>query len=268
MKVTYKLIIAMSFLIGLNSCYKESDLDYHDMDVTLTLYDKSFSERTDTNFQTYKTFVIRDSVGLISDYIDEGSDTWRKFYKKDGTSDYIRQSIRKKFLEKGYVQVDSIKNADFAVNLVATVMQTDVYVGYPGYWYGWPGYYPYWGWGYYKNADASKSSNNLNYYYYYDYWYGYYPWYGGGYSYSYETATVMVEMIDAESLNKYYKFIDGKTKDELENIPKDDFPVIHYRWQSFLNGVLTYDASYGKDRLDRSIDESFKQSPYIKSANN
>ena len=265
MKLMNKIIFVLIAVVGLSSCYKQTSITYDEMDVTLTMYDKEFSDRTDTNFQTYKTFIIRDSVGLLSDYIDEGSSTWNSFYKKDGTSDQIRQAFRKKFIAQGYVQVDSLKNADFGVNLVVTLVENTAYVGYPGYWYGYGGYYPGWGWGYYyKNAKSTQSTA-----YWYGGWYGgYYPWYGGGYSYSYETGTIMTEMIDAKSLRNYYDFVDGKTDDELADIPQEDFPTIYYRWQSFINGVISSDGSYDQDRFNRGVEESFTQSPYIYASNN
>ncbi len=264
---TKQILIVLIAIVGLNSCYKDVSTSYDEMDVTLTMYDKEFSERTDTNFQTYKTFIIRDSVGLISDYIEEGNSKWNNFYKLNGTSDKIRKAIRQKFIDKGYTPVDSIKNADFAVNLVVTLVQNDVYVGYPGYWYRWSGYYPYWGWGYYYKTGRASGEKSTE-YYYYDPWYGYYPWYGYGYSYSYEKATLMVEMIDGKSLVDFYNFIDGKTDDELADTPRDKFPVIYYRWQAFFNGVISDDASYDSDRLSRGIDEAFAQSPYIYSSQN
>ena len=269
-----KIFIASFLLLGLTSCYKDVSTSYDEMDVTLTLFDKEFSERTDTNFQTYKTFIIRDSVGLISDYIDEGSSTWTSFYKNGGTSDVIRQAFRQKFIEKGYRQVTDLDSADIAVNLVATLVQNTSYVGYPGYWYGWGGYYPGWGY-YYKSTSfsnkpliAADNTKSANYWYGGGYWGGYYPWYGGGYSYTYETTSIMTEMIDARSLIKYYKFIDGKTDDELQDIPKEDFPMIYYRWQSFIHGVLSDQGSYDSDRFDRGVEEAFTQSPYIYSSNN
>ena len=272
MRLLSKLSIVLVVLVFFNSCYKDASTTYDEMDVTLTLFDKEFSEKTDTNFQTYKTFIIRDSVGLISDYIDKGSSTWTDFYKNNGTSDVIRQAFRKKFIEKGYVQVDSLKKADFAVNLVVTLVKNTAYVGYPGYWYNWGGYYPNWGWGYYKNISNNNNSISIEksteYWYGGGYWGGYYPWYGYGYSYSYETTSIMTEMIDARSLIKYYKFIDGKTDDELEDIPKEDFPIIYYRWQSFIHGVLSDQATYDSDRFNRGVDEAFTQSPYIYSSNN
>ena len=90
MRLISKFSIVLTVLVVFNSCYKDTSISYDEMDVTLTLFDKEFSERPDTNFQTYKTFIIRDSVGLLSDCIEEGSSTWTAFYKKGGTSDNIR----------------------------------------------------------------------------------------------------------------------------------------------------------------------------------
>ena len=78
----------------------------------------------------------------------------------------------------------------------------------------------------------------------------------------------MTEMIDAESLRSYYDFIAGKTDDELADIPQEDFPKILYRWQSFIDGVISETTSYDQDRFNRGVEESFTQSPYIYSSNN
>jgi len=269
MKLTKTIIIILLFVISFSSCYKEPTTYYDELDVTLTMYDKKFSERTDTNFQTYKTFVIRDSVGLISDYIHNDDSEWTKFYNDNGTSEKIIEAFKQKFIAKGYTPVDSLKNADFAINLVASLFKDEVYVGYPGYWYGWPGYYPCYGYCYWYKDASIKSSQVVNGvdYYYYDWWYGYYPWYGYGYSYSYETASIMAEIIDAKSLINYYQFVNDN-KNNLDSIPQEDFPIVDYRWQAFLNGVLTYDADYGRERFIRGVDEAFTQSPYIYSSQN
>lgn len=255
-KKTHKLLVLTLVILGLSSCYKSIDTgDIDTQDLTLTYYDKNFAESPTENFQTYKTFVIRDSVGIISDYLTQ--DEKDKFWSPTGNGPKIRSYIRKKFIEKGYQQVDSLKNADFAINIVLELVENTTYTMYPGWWYGWDGY---WGWygyyGYYKNA------NNSN---YYDYWWGgYYPYYPSyGYSsYTYETGTIMIEMIDARSLEELYDFVSDKTPDEIQD-NLDSIPELKYRWQAFLNGVVSSTDSYNEDRFNRGVDEAFEQSPYI-----
>ena len=261
----FVLLGAISLL--LTSCYKELDTGNIDtQDVTLTYFDTEFEKNSSENFQTYKTFVIRDSVGVISDYLTD--DQKNKFWSKNGNGPKIRQAIRAKFIEKGYTQVDSLKHADFGVNIVVSMVENTSYVGYPGWWYGWGGYWG-WGWGYtyYKSANTNKSIDGTD--YYGGYWGGYYPYYpywGYG-SYTYETGTVMTEMIDGTSLIDFYTFMDGKTDDEIADLPPDSIPELLYRWQSFINGTMSDYDDYDADRFTRGVNESFDQSPYIHTAN-
>ena len=260
--------IKLLLLIGMvgivfSSCYKDLDTgDIDTYDITLTYYDTEFEQNQNENFQTYKTFIIRDSVGVISDYVTD--DELNKFWSPSGKGPQIRQAIRAKFLEKGYVQVDNLEDADFGVNIVVSLIQNTAYVGYPGWWYGWGGYWG-WGWdyGYYKSANTNKSANGTD--YYGGYWGGYYPYYPywGYASYTYETGTVMIEMIDGQSLRDFYDFMDGKTEDEIADTPPDSIPELKYRWQSFINGTISNYDEYDSDRFNRGVEESFDQSPYI-----
>jgi len=262
-----KLLILIGFIgVFFTSCFKEVDTgDIDTQDVTLTYYDTEFAENPSENFQTYKTFVIRDSVGVISDYLTDSQ--LNEFWSRTGDGPKIRDYIRKKFIAQGYTQVDSIKYADFAVNIVLSLVENTSYVGYPGWWYGWGGYWG-WGWsygygGYYKSLKSTSDSQ-----YWGGYWGGYYPYYPSwGYtSYSYETGTVMIELIDGKSLTNFYDFMDGKTEDEISDLPPDSIPEIDYRWQAFVNGVVSDYQDYNSDRLERGINESFDQSPYIHAA--
>ena len=252
----YNILLFAIITVMFSSCYKNIDTgDLDTQDLTLTVYDKAFAESPIENFKTYKTFIIRDSVGVISDYLSE--DEIQKFHSPAGNGPKIRSYIRSKFINAGYQQVDSLKDADFAVNIVLELVENTAYTMYPGWWYDWGGY---WGWygyyGYYKNAN----------YYYDPWWGGYYPYYPSyGYtSYTYETGTVMIEMIDGKSLKEFYDFVIDKTPDEIQDMPKDSIPEIKYRWQAFLNGVLSSTDAYNNDRFERSVNEAFEQSPYIK----
>jgi hypothetical protein len=122
------------------------------------------------------------------------------------------------------------------------MVENTTVVSYPGWWYGYPGY----GWGYY---------------YYYP---PYYPWYGYTYTYSYQMGSLLTEMYDGASIKEYYKFIDGKTDDELDDLPPDAFPTVYLRWQSLVQGVVGTTSGYNEDRMKAGIDEAFAQSPYLK----
>ena len=225
--------IVLAFLAP--SCYNyddETSLD--ELDLTLTYYDTAF------NFQQYNTFVIRDSVGVLSDYLDAGDLV--DFYKPGGGSDKIKNYVRDKFTALGYTEVAADDDYDFGVNLVVMLVENTV-VYYPGWWYG---YYGYYGW-------------------YYGGWYPYYPYYpwGGYYSYDYQTGTLLMEIADGQSVRDYRAWADGKSESEIENADPDEVPDVIFRWQSLVNGIAGTDASYNKERAERGIDEAFDQSPYL-----
>lgn len=83
-------------------------------------------------------------------------------------------------------------------------------------------------------------------YYYYDYWYWWYGAYYPGWGYpsysSYTTGTLIMGLIDPEIIGANGNAV--------------------LQWSGALNGILTnyYDAS----RVNKLIDQAFKQSPYLK----
>lgn len=218
------------------SCFKPNDTVYLDeLDVTLTYYD------TEYNFQKNTTFSVRDSVGLISNYLTDQQE--EDFYKPGGTSDKIREYIKQQFIDQGYTYVGENDSPDFNVNLVVAFIDNTTVITYPPGW--WWGYYPYY-----------------SYYYYYWYpWWGY-PWY---YSvYQYKTGTLLIEQVDGASLDAYRQWADGKTQDEIENADPNDVPQVEISWQALINGVAGTSADYNVDRAERGVKEAFEQSPYIK----
>jgi len=240
MKRFTKLFVILAVVATVaTSCYKTDTIYYEDYDIVLTYYDTKF------DFKTYKTFYVRDSVGIISDYIKPGDAEWKKFYAIAGPSNQIRNKVARQFKDYGYKQVmDSLQDADFAVNLVATLVKVEGIISYPGYWSGyfgyWGGYYPDWGGGY---------------------WGGYYPWYGGSSYYTYKTTNLMIEMADGDSLRSLINYLDTTPGGD----PTDpDAPKMKFVWQAFINGILTEERSYDMERIINGIQQSFKQSEYLK----
>ncbi|MCK5857488.1 MAG: DUF4136 domain-containing protein [Bacteroidales bacterium] len=237
-RITKMLLVFIAIATITTSCYKTETVYYEDYDMVLTYYDTKF------DFTTYKTFYIRDSVGMISDYIKVDDTNWKSFYAPGGASPQIRNEVARQLKAYGYTQVmDSLQDADVAINLVATLIKTEGAVYYPGYWGGYPGYwggyYSGWGWGYGS----------------------YYPWYGGSTYYQYKTANLMVEMADGDSLRSLIHYI--------ENTPGADptdpnAPTMKYVWQAFVNGIQTEKNTYDMERILNGIDQSFKQSEYLK----
>lgn len=126
----------------------------------------------------------------------------------------------------GYTKVDVDKpdEADFVITISVIASE------YKGV--GWvPGYpcYPGWGWG--------------------CGWGGYYPPYWGGYyAYSYTTGSVIANWYDPDE----------------PTVPIEGEDVPQIQWVSTFNGLVSSSASNNKERIAFSVDQAFKQSPYIK----
>jgi hypothetical protein len=227
--------MAATILVLTTGCY-----DYHEdtyleeLDITLTYYDNQ------TDFNAYTTFAIRDSVGLLTNYLSD--DEIEDFYKPGSGSDRIRAYVKQKFTDLGYTYVENDEPFTFAVNLTVALINSEVYVSYPGWWWG---YYPY-------------------YSYYYPYWYPWYgyPWYYG--YYEYQSGTLVLEFADGQSVYDYREWAAGKTQEEIENADPDEVPEVEMKWQALVSGVAGTSADYNSERAERGINEAFDQSPYLK----
>lgn len=225
---------ALAVIISLFStaCYEYHDDTYLDeLDVTFTYYDTNY------NFQQNTTYAIRDSVGLISDYLSNSEIA--NFYKPGGGSDEIRALVRSNMNAMGYTEVSGTVNFDLGVNLVVGAVENTEY--YYSWWYG---YYGYYGW----------------------YWGGWYPYYGYPWypvSYTYQKGALLMEIVDGASLRAYRIWADDKTQGEIENADPDEVPDINFVWQSLMSGIAGSEKSYNKERAERGINEAFEQSPYL-----
>ncbi len=225
MKHLKLFLIALGISL-LSACYPYDSVYTDELDATITVYD------TLADFSNYKTYVIRDSVGLVyNDWLTDAQ--VNDFYAAGGSSDKIKAMVKAKFDALGYTEASDLANADFAVNMtVFAIEYTSYYYYYPGWWWGYPGYWPpYWG-------PYKKSAADVNYYYP---WYPYYP------SYTYYTSyegLLLVEMADAKTIT-------------------DNDPEIRFIWEAGIQGSLTADKSYNEERIQRGLDEAFEQSPYL-----
>jgi hypothetical protein len=219
----FLIALVISFL---SACYPYDSVYTDELDATITVYD------TLTDFSKFKTYVIRDSVGLVyNDWLTDAQ--VNEFYSQGGSSDKIEAMVKAKFDALGYTEVTDLADADFAINMTMFAIEySTYYYYYPGWWWGYPGYWPpYWG-------PYKKSVADVNYYYP---WYPYYP------SYTYYTSyegLLLVEMADAKTIT-------------------DNDPEIRFIWEAGIQGSLTSDKSYNQERIQRGLDEAFEQSPYL-----
>jgi len=242
--MTKRFLLAslVMLMVVLTSCYKQQEeAVLTDYDITMTNYD------TDFDFKTYNTFTIRDSVLIISDYLTDAQIA--KFYKAGGGNEKILAKISQEFVALGYTKVSAGDGVDpdFVVNPTATFMQQTDYYYSPGWWWGYPGY-----WGYY---GYWKSEKNTDYYYY-----PWYPSWGYSYSYTYETATLIIEMLNGDSVKEYLDWLE----ESGPNPDPSDAPKVQLNWNATISGIASTTADYNKSRTENGIEEAFNQSPYLK----
>ncbi len=194
--------LALTFL--LSSCYTDYGLTTEDYDVVYTKYNP------ETNFSSYKTFVMPDSVFHL---IGEGEEDniSRQF---DGL---ILNLVAQNFENRGFVRVNDVDSADA---VVVVSVSDDTYSGavyYPPYW-GYPG----WGWD----------------------WYYYPPYWGDVTYYEYNTGTIYIQFANMEN-------VDGEN-------------ILYTDWMAIANGLLSSNIVQTQNRIEKSINQAFAQSPYLK----
>ncbi|MEM9674498.1 MAG: DUF4136 domain-containing protein [Cyclobacteriaceae bacterium] len=160
--------LAAPFLLA--SCFSEPDLSGLDDElVVITNFDPQ------ADFTNYATFAIPDSIGIITDNDDDEE------FVDDDKAITVLSSIRTNMLAAGFTEVEREEDPDLGVNVFVL---ENLNVGgsfYPGYWWGYPGYWPPCYWGYCG---------------------GWFPWYGWGTIYTYTTGTLVIEFIDLKNASE------------------------------------------------------------------
>lgn len=217
-------------LILATSCTRVAEVP-ENKDVTLTYYD------TAVDFSAYRTFIIRDTVAFVAD-------NGRRLSADQSlqVSSIIPQIVSQ-LLRRGYVQADSIADADISINiLLADVPETD-----------------------FSSLPELLGNNNID---------SYLSWYSGGYHvwggfsgfwypWTYNriessTGVLLIEMADGQSIRNAIR--SGSTADGTK-------PQIKFLWQTIMTGVIT-DGIYDAEKSASYIEEAFVQSPYLLKSTN
>lgn len=122
-----------------------------------------------TSFSEYKTFYISDTVAFISSNPNDSILT-------DDLAKQLVAKLRTNLEARGFTYVPKALKPDLGVNTVV-IKDIDVGVYYPGWWWGYPGYWDPWYWGWY-----------------YPY---YYPW---SVAYAISTGSVLTDIIDLKNV--------------------------------------------------------------------
>jgi len=161
------------------------------------------------DFTRFSTYALADSIAYIDD-TDSG-----RFLNTDAQA--ILDQITLNMQERGFIRVDKEADPDLGIT-VSVVKTTSTPVYYPGWWWGYPGYYypDYWG--------------------YTDYWY-YYPYYPV-YVTSYSSGTLIMDMAD-------FRDITGDKQ----------IPMV---WNAMIRALLTGSHTLDEIRLciDQAFDQS------------
>lgn len=182
---------------------------------------------TDFNFTQVKTYYLYDSVVHLKDTLNPENNVDLSRQFDQNILDMVRQNMT----NYGYVLETEPESNSPDLIFTVKAMGTRNYFAYSYY----PWYYWDWGWGwYYKSAD---------------YWYPYYPpYWGGTYVTSYEVGTLIFGLHDVRNATP----------------TTDSIPVI---WNADINGLLGSTAATLEKRLEYGINQSFEQSPYLKTDN-
>jgi hypothetical protein len=182
----FKYLLFISIPVITFSCYPGGLEYYSDTDIVLTNYDKEF------DFNNNKKYFMLDSIQHI---VEEGEED-----KVDRSyDDEVLARIASHMETAGYTRLESSSIPDSVLvdsaNVVLSIIVTSTeysgigyipggggYWGYPGYGWGWGGYYPGYPW---------------------------YPGYGWGYpySYSYSTGSMFIEMAHEDGIDRSAKTI-------------------------------------------------------------
>ncbi|MFB6454035.1 DUF4136 domain-containing protein [Chitinophaga sp. Hz27] len=158
----FTLLLSLT-LVLLSACRKEPDL---------SKLSSNFVVQTDRDpnaqFNTYKTFYISDTIAYLS---SNKNDT----ILVDNNAKQLVAAIRQNMESRGYTFVARNASPDLGINTVA-IKDITVGVVYPGYWWGFPGYWDPWDWGWY-----------------YPY---YYPWTT---TYAITTGSFIIELVDVKN---------------------------------------------------------------------
>jgi hypothetical protein len=209
--------------LWLCGCYPGTSKITEELDVVVTRYDE------DENFQRFATYFIEDTVLQIGD--PDANDYIPLDISREDMDRIIAQ-VRTNMEAFGYIAISDANTTvpDVGIFIEVIAQRRTVIYTYPGYGWGWGGWwgYPGWGWG--------------------PGWGGWYPPSVGGYTYP--IGTVIVNYIDVKGI------FEDEEGSKFSPTP----------WLGILNGLL-YETSAGDARVTNAIDQMFDQSQYLQLTN-
>ncbi len=173
-RTAYRTFAVLVVLLGamiIASCskYPTYTVNTPDLDMVWTNYDES------ADFTQYKTYFLPDTLLIDSSATEEEKEHFQKYYET------VVDQIVENMSERNFVRVDSSANPDMGMG-ISIVSQTNYVYSY-NWWYYYP---PYWGWPGYGY---------------------YYPW--STYLGSYEEGALIIDISDLSNINHNNKQINA-----------------------------------------------------------
>ena len=161
------LLAIMGLMIASCSKYPTYDVNTSDLDMVWTNYDDA------SDFTQYKTYYVADTLLIDSTATPEEKAEIQEYYES------ILAEVNANMQALNYVRVDSSADPDIGMG-ISIVTRTNHVISY-SYWYYYPGYWGWPGYGYY------------------------YPW--GTYLGSYEEGALIIDMVDLKNIDTINKKI-------------------------------------------------------------
>ena len=124
----------------MNSCYRSPDLGGLSSELVVAT-----EVDLDVDFTTYGTYYLSDTIHIVTNSIKDDS------ILVPPISTDIIHAIRDKMLERGYtrsIDPDDVINEVVDIAIATSILRiTNTGQSCWGYWGGYPGYWPPWGWG-------------------------------------------------------------------------------------------------------------------------
>ena len=145
-----KIVLCLSIIVILGSCYPKGPEYYEELDIVYTNYENHY------DFANKGTYAIPDKIVKITGNLIEGEDP---VFVEEPYNGQFLQRIEDNMADLGWTKVDSPEDADLVL-FPAVWTNTTIYYFY-NYWCWYYPWYCGWGWGYYYPSVYSYTSGTL-----------------------------------------------------------------------------------------------------------
>jgi hypothetical protein len=196
-RLLYPALLAVIAGLVIASCskYPSYTVNTSDLDMVWTNYSES------ADFMQYKTYFVPDTILIDSNATPEEKEYMQEYYE------FILAAVNSNMQERNYVRVDSSDNPDMGIGI--SIISRKNYVYSYNWWYYYP---PYWGWPGYGY---------------------YYPWYS--YLGSYEEGALIIDLSDLKNINHDNRQIDALWGALIGGVLTNNSGLLDQRLQNYID---------------------------------